>query len=250
MNQRKKPAQPKFRVKKPRTGESTVYFGLQYYSRDHGRTLFDGYARFNLYNDVSTLAPTLTTKGIERGYQLTPEHLAECKKWLSRNGKKAVERVPLGVRRKLQAEIETKVRAELNVGTSNSATDAGPAPSGGHRGFKPKTLGDKLSAMLQAIDCVKLALTDTAADQPLRLSAAAASDWRMCSFAFSEVLDLATEGKRGMGRPKAWQSMDWFDEADRRGYTTSKMKASRAASAKKAAASEVPPPVPSAGGTR
>lgn len=63
----------------------------------------------------------------------------------------------------------------------------------------------------------------------------------MSSFAFSEVLDLATDGKRGMGRPKAWQSVDWSDEADRRGYTTSKMKASRAATAKRAAASEGQP---------
>lgn len=241
MTTKKKPAQPKYCVKKPKPGESTVYFGLQYYSRDHRRTMFDRYVHFNLYHDVNALAPTLTNKGIEVGYQLTPEHLAECRKWLSRNGKKAVERVPLGVRRKLRAEIEAKVRAELTDRAATAVTGSNTATACAASGSKPKTLGDKLSAMLQAIDSVKLALTETAADQPLRLTATAASDWRMCSFAFSEVLDLATEGKRGMGRPKAWQSMDWSDEADRRGYTTSKMKASRAATAKRAAASEAQP---------
>lgn len=234
MTSKKKPAPPKYVIKPPSNGESTVYIALQYYSRDHKRTLQDRLAHFNLYHAAESLSPTITTLGRERGYTVSPQHLEMAKRWLRRHGRKVTEKVPANVRRKLTAEAEARVRAELGQPpsvSSGGAVDLTPTQT---KPPKAPTLSDDVQAMLDAIDRVKKHLGGKVeSGREPGLTRQGGSDWRMCSFAFSEALELATAA--GIGRPKSWQSREWVQEAIGRGYYTQKKleAAQRAAAARK-----------------
>lgn len=230
MSARKKPAVPKHTIKPPSGGESTVYIVLQYYSPEQKRTVQDRLAHFNLFHAAESLSPTLTNLGRERGYTVLPEHLEMAKRWLRRHGRKATEKVPANVRRKLAAEVEARVRAELGrppEASNGDHSESRAAPS------KPTTLSDDVQAMLGAIDRVKKHLGGKVeSGRELGLTRQGGSDWRMCSFAFSEALELATAA--GIGRPKSWQSKEWVEEAISRGYyTRKKLEAGQRAAARK-----------------
>ncbi len=240
MTSKKKPAPPTYVIKPPSKGESTVYIALQYYSREHKRTLQDRLAHFNLYHAVESLSPTTTTLGRERGYTVSPEHLEMAKRWLRRHGRKATEKVPANVRRKLMAEVEARVRAELGQSPATSSGKAGDLAPTQTRPPKALSLSDDVRVMLDAVDRVKKHLgSKVESGRELGLTRQGASDWRMCSFAFSEALELATAV--GIGRPKSWQSREWVEEAIARGYyTRKKLEAGQRAAARKGGAS-LPP---------
>lgn len=230
MPSKKPPATPTYIIKPPSGADSTVYIALQYYSREKKRTVQDRLAHFNLYHAVESLAPTVTNLGLERGYAVLPEHLEMAKRWLRRHGRKVTEKVPANVRRKLTAEVEARLRAEL--GKPLPAAPEGSVPTQ-PKPTRAPTLSDDVQAMLVAIDRVKQHLGGKVeSGRELGLTRQGGSDWRMCSFAFSEALELATAA--GIGRPKSWQSKEWVEEAIGRGYyTRKKLEAGQRAAARK-----------------
>lgn len=203
-------------VMKPAKGTTTAYICRQdSYDKSLGRVPQTRVASFNVSTDPSAPAINITSKGQAAGYVLTPQHMAEATKWLRKNGTFGKVKVPANIIRQLRAEVEVRLRQELQ-GLSNSSCDGAVlAPK---QTPAPPSLNDLLRAMLSGIDAVKMNLRPTKTGPNAVLSADAASAWRMCAFALSDVLELAE--KHGFGRPKGWQTVAWADEAVLLGYMT------------------------------
>ncbi|KQY00166.1 hypothetical protein ASD28_12610 [Massilia sp. Root133] len=132
-------------LKPPAKDKTTAFICYQYYDRTQKKTLAPRYASFNLATNPDAPKINITEKGAAVGYTVSPEHLAEVKKWLKKNGTYGRPKVPSRVLARVRAEVEEKVRAELGApALTRVATPAkGPAVY---------SVGEKIRALCAATD--------------------------------------------------------------------------------------------------
>ena len=202
-------------IKKPAPGATTAYLCDQFYNSEKRRTVQDRLAYFNKSDDPDNFTLTNTKLGRLIGFEPTEKDWVMVKKWLKKNSTFGEIKVPAKIRRELTALAEARVRAELGAPKATVVTTA-PSARVVVKANEPETLNDKMLALLEALDNVKKHFAGMPKGTGAGLSEKAAVAWRMSSFAFSEVLELA--GPHGAGRPRGWQTGAWAPEAIALGY--------------------------------
>lgn len=198
-------------LKPPAKGKTTAFICYQYYDRTRKLTVGVPYASFNLAANPDAPEINITEKGAAAGYTVSAEDLVEVKKWLKKHGTYGRPKVPSRVLAQVRAEVEDKVRAELGA-------PAPPLPSKTAKVLLVEDLNTKMKAMLAVVVAVRDELKSLDKGKTAELDEAAATAWRMSSFAFSAMLNAAAA--HNIGRPKAWQSGEWADEAVKLGFIT------------------------------
>lgn len=198
-------------LKAPAKGKTTAFICYQYYDRTRKLTVGVPYASFNLAANPNAPDINITEKGAAAGYTVSAEDLIEVKKWLKKHGTYGRSRVPSRVLARVRAEVEEKVRAELGAPASLPV----PKPA---KALTVEDLNTKMKAMLAIVVAVRDELKSLGKGKTAELDEAAATAWRMSSFAFSAMLEAAAV--HNIGRPRAWQSGEWAGEAVMLGFTT------------------------------
>jgi response regulator RpfG family c-di-GMP phosphodiesterase len=198
-------------LKAPAKGRTTAFICYQYYDRTRKETVSVPYASFNLATNPESPEINITEKGAAANYSVSVEDLVEVKQWLKRNGTYGRPKVPSRVLARVRAEVEEKVRAELKAPAQPSVLKAAKAPA-------VEDLNTKMKAMLAVVVAVRDELKSLGKGKTAELDEAAATAWRMSSFAFSALLEAAAA--HNIGRPRAWQSGEWAGEAIALGFTT------------------------------
>lgn len=200
-------------LKPPTRGKTTAFICYQYYDRTRKATISVPYASFNQATNPNEPEINITERGTAAGYTLSAEDLAEVKQWLKKNGTYGRPKVPSRVLARVRAEVEEKIRSELGAPAPLPVTKTAKAPT-------VEDLNTKMKAMLAILVAVRDELKSLGKGKAAELDEAAATAWRMSSFAFSAMLEAAAA--HNIGRPKAWQSGEWAGEAVMLGFTTLK----------------------------
>jgi hypothetical protein len=206
-------------IKAPAAGKTTAAIIDQEYVRAARRTFQYAVASFNLAADPSRLPVgiTITPTGQARGVHIAHIDKLEVERYLRQNGTFGQVKVPADVLAQARAIAEAELRTSFEAEFAERL-DAAKCAAAAQPMSAPASIGEKISAMLAAVDAVKNHLKSMPEGAAATLNPSQVSDWRMSSFAFSETLNMARD--HGQGRPKSWQSQDWSAEALERGYIT------------------------------
>lgn len=201
----------KYYLKPPAKNKTTAYICHQHYDPTRKETIGVPYASFNQATNPDAPKINITERGKAAGYTLSAKDLAEVKQWLKKNGTYGRPKVPSRVLARVRAEVEEKIRSEFGAPAPLPVTKTAKAPT-------VEDLNTKMKAMLAILMAVRDELKSLGKGKAAELDEAAATAWRMSSFAFSAMLEAAAA--HNIGRPKAWQSGDWAGEAVKLGFTT------------------------------